>query len=80
MDKCETIPQDVSVERHYTVFEIAKMWGVSHWTIRRLFEKEPGVLIFGSPETRYGGKRTTMRVPESVVIRVHRKYSSGGGK
>jgi hypothetical protein len=59
-------------EKHYTVFEIAEMWNVSHWTIRRLFEREPGVLVFGSPETRYGRKRTTMRIPESVLARVYR--------
>jgi hypothetical protein len=60
-----------ALERHYTVFELAEKWGLSHMTIRRLFENEPGVLVFGSNETRYGRKRTTMRIPESVAIRVH---------
>jgi hypothetical protein len=64
--------QDIALERHYTVFELAQMWNVSHMTIRRMFESEPGVLIFGSDETRYGRRRTTMRIPESVAIRVHR--------
>lgn len=64
--------EDVAKEKHYSVFEIAEIWGLSHMTIRRLFEREPGVLIFGSEETRYGRKRTTMRIPESVMIRVHR--------
>lgn len=66
----------VAEEKHYTVFEIAEIWGVSHMTIRRLFENEPGVLVFGSPETRYGRKRTTMRIPHSVLERVHEKRST----
>jgi hypothetical protein len=62
-----------ALERHYTVFEIAKQWGVSHMTVRRLFEDEPDVLRFGSEETRYGRKRITIRIPESVMIRVYQK-------
>jgi hypothetical protein len=63
--------QDVALERHYTVFEIAERWGVSHMTIRRLFENEPDVLRFGADETRYGSKRISLRIPESVMKRVH---------
>lgn len=65
-----------AMERHYSVFEIAKIWNLSHMTVRRLFDGEPGVLAFGSEETRYGRKRTTLRIPESVLIRVHEKFST----
>lgn len=72
-----SLPSDVALERHYTVLELASIWNVSHMTIRRMFESEPGVLVFGSEEQRYGRKRTTMRIPESVAIRVHRsKHTS----
>jgi hypothetical protein len=64
---------DPALEKHFTVWELAELWGFSHMTIRRIFENEPGVLIIGSEETRYGRKRTTMRIPESVAVRVHRQ-------
>lgn len=35
----------VFAERHWTVAEVAKLWGVSKDTVRRLFAKEPGVLV-----------------------------------
>lgn len=51
--------------------EIAELWGVSVNTIIRAFQDEPDVLKFGSRETRFGRKRITLRIPESVMIRVH---------
>jgi hypothetical protein len=63
-------------ERHYTVAEIAQMWGLSQDFVRRLFEREPGVLVLGQERTRYGKRRyRTLRIPESVVERVHRRLS-----
>jgi len=35
---------DVAGERHYSAPELAKLWGLSERTIRRMFENEPGVL------------------------------------
>lgn len=63
-------------ERHFDVAEIAQRWNLSPDTIRRLFEKEPGVLVLGATRMR-GGKRRylTLRIPESVVARVHRRLS-----
>ncbi len=75
MNGPELKPQDMSGERHYTVFEIAEIWELSYATIRRLFENEPGVLIIGSDETRWSRRRQTLRIPESVMIRVHHKLS-----
>ena len=61
-------------ERHYTVREIAEAWNMSENLVRRLFEKEPGVVIFKKDRPH---KRTykTMRIPESVLLRVHRQNS-----
>jgi hypothetical protein len=63
-------------ELHYTVAEIAEKWKLSEDAVRRLFEKEPGVLILGRDD-RAGGRRryTTLRIPESVASRVHRRLS-----
>jgi hypothetical protein len=63
----------LALERHYSVAEVAKMWALSEKTIRRMFEDEPGVLQWGSPETRRKRGYQTLRIPESVLLRVHRK-------
>jgi len=63
-------------EHHYTVSEIAAMWSLSHDFVRRLFQKEPGVLIMGREEENGGRRRyATYRIPASVVERVHRRMS-----
>ena len=61
-------------ERPYTVQEIAEAWNMSENLVRRLFEKEPGVVIFNTDRPH---KRTykTIRIPESVLLRVHRRNS-----
>ena len=62
--------------QHYTVAEIASLWNLSENTVRRLFEKEPDVLIFGNQKPRFGRRRYfTLRIPEFVVERVHRRLS-----
>jgi hypothetical protein len=61
-------------ERHFSPAEIGTMWNLSEDAVRRLFEKEPGVLVLANSNP---GKRRyrTLRIPESVVERVHRKQS-----
>lgn len=67
-------------EKHYTPTQIAELWGMADSTIRRLFQNEPGVIWMGEPSRRVGKtlKRAywTMRIPESVVERVHRRLMS----
>lgn len=73
-----TPPERVSAfaEQHFTIAQIAELWGVSKDTVRRLFAKEPGVLVFGCSENRAHKRRyTTLRIPESVVERVRRRCS-----
>ena len=60
------------VERHYTVAEIAEIWQLSHDAIRRMFHSEPGVLVLGSRK-QSRRRYTTLRIPESVLQRVHRR-------
>src|SRR5437868_10839006 len=66
-------PASVAFERHYCVSEVAELWGLSERTIRRIFGNEPGVFKWESTETRFKRGYTTLRIPESVVQRVHRK-------
>jgi transcriptional regulator GlxA family with amidase domain len=65
-----------AIERHFSVKTVAKLWGYSEETIRRLFREEKGVLKIGSPETRYKRKRWQLSIPESVLIRVHKSRSN----
>ena len=62
--------------RHFTVAEIAAMWNLSPDFVRRLFEKEPGVVVFGEATTKRQRRRyRTLRIPEFVLERVHRRRS-----
>lgn len=62
-----------ALERHYTIEEIAELWSLSQKTVRHMFENEPGVLAWGS----FGGvgKRAyrSLRIPESVMMRIHQR-------
>jgi hypothetical protein len=69
---------DPSAEKHYSTSELAHLWNLSERTIRRMFENEPGVLQLGSQETRFKRGYTTLRIPESVVLRVHRRWRIAG--
>jgi response regulator of citrate/malate metabolism len=63
----------IAIERHYSVQEIAEMWNISTSTVRRIFRGQDGVLEIGAEETRYGRPHRVMRIPESVLVRVHGK-------
>ena len=62
----------LSMETHYTPAQIAKKWGYSPQKIRRMFTGLEGVLLDSGPSGR-----TTLRIPESVVDRVHTDRSKG---
>ena len=72
------MPASVAFEKHYCVSEVAELWGLSERTIRRIFSNEPGVIKWENSETRYKRGYTTLRIPESVVQRVHRKLRKAG--
>jgi hypothetical protein len=62
--------------QHFTVKEISAMWKLSEDAVRRIFEKEPGVLVLAE-ERRNSHKRRyrTLRIPASVLERVYRRMS-----
>ena len=62
---------EFAVERHFTVQEIAELWQVSADTVRRTFAGEPGVLTIGR------GRRALLRVPQSILSRVHNRMANG---
>lgn len=70
--------QEISVEKHYSVAELAQLWQLSEKTIRRMFENEPGVIAWGIGEGRFKRRYRTLRIPGTVVARVHRQLRAAG--
>jgi hypothetical protein len=54
-------------ERHYSL---------SADTVRRMFESEPGVLVFENPVRSSSRRFRTLRIPESVAERVYSRFSN----
>lgn len=65
----------ISTEPHYTVQEVAGMWGLSRQMVTRIFEDQPGVLAVGRGETMRKRRYLTLRIPKSVMDRVHQDMS-----
>jgi len=63
----------LALERHYSVSEVAALWAISEKTVRRIFGGEEGVLRWGNAETTRRRAYQTLRIPESVLVRVHRQ-------
>jgi len=70
--------RDLALEKHYSVSELAQLWGLSEKSIRRIFFNEPGVVKWGHDESRFKRAYMTLRIPESVVQRVHRRMREVG--
>ncbi len=63
-------------EVHFAPDELAELWGVSTETIRSIFREEPGVLKIGKTGGKYKRGYVTLRIPETVAERVHRRLSA----
>jgi hypothetical protein len=75
-DRSGEVRQAAFQERHYAVAEIAEIWNLSRDVVRKIFEGEPGVLVMGRDRARSKRGYHTLRIPESVMERVHRKMSN----
>ena len=62
-----------ATERHYTVAEVGQMWSLSRRTIRRILDKEPGIMVLGHPGDSTRHRYQRLRVPESVLQRIHNR-------
>jgi hypothetical protein len=69
-------PSTTVEEKHFTPESLGTSWGLSADTVRRLFEKEPGVLVITRQRNRAARRYRTLRIPESVAARVHRRLSN----
>jgi hypothetical protein len=66
----------IITERHYTPSELAKSWGLSSEKVRQLFRNEPGVLRLTSTEDTGARSYVSLRIPESVAVRVHARLTA----
>jgi AraC-like DNA-binding protein len=66
-----------ALERHYTLLQVAELWGWSDETVRRVFRDEPGVLRTALPSLRTRKRQNfALRIPESVLVRVHERLTT----
>jgi hypothetical protein len=68
------VADTISTERHYTAADVAELWHLSETMVRELFAEQAGVLKFERPATRIKRAYTTLRIPQSVLDRVHRRW------
>ena len=64
------------VERHYAVIEVAELWNLSPDKVREIFEHEPGVLVIGDRNPRHKRRYLTLRIPQTVLLRVHNRLAA----
>jgi len=58
-------------EKHYSVTELAELWGLDPDTLRPLFRNRPGVLKIHRPGNRQKREYTSLRIPASIAEKVH---------
>jgi len=68
-----SLPAHAAFEQHFSVQQVSQMWGLGVDIVRRIFAQEEGVVRIGHPETLHKRRYTTLRIPESVMRRVHRR-------
>lgn len=69
----------VPAERHYAVIEVAEMWNLSADKVREIFEREPGVLVIGNRNPHQKRRYLTLRIPQTVLLRVHNRLAAKTG-
>ena len=67
------LPSELHEEQHYSPDQIGKLWGLHRDVIRKMFCAEPGVLVLKRAATREKRGYTTLRIPKSVMERVHQR-------
>jgi hypothetical protein len=72
-----TVPPENTVlpEPYFTPAEIAERLHLSVDTVIRLFEHEPGVFVYENPRTKHKRRYRTIRIPNSVLVRVQKRHS-----
>jgi hypothetical protein len=68
--------ENSKLERHYSPQQISALWGWSARFVRELFADEPGVLVVNRPEKMNKRGYKSLRIPESVMLRVAAKLQN----
>jgi hypothetical protein len=68
----------ISEEKQFSVQQIAESWNLSENAVRGLFRDGPGVVRFMQPARRGTRHYVTLRIPQSVMDRVHRRMVKPG--
>jgi hypothetical protein len=63
-------------EKHFAPADLAKAWGLSAEKVRQLFRAEPGVLRIGTNGNGRDRGYMTLRIPQSVAVRVHTRLTA----
>ena len=60
--------KNTAFEKHYRIWDLARLWGLGRETVRKLVKDDPGVI-----KIRMGRKKahTMYSVPESAAHRIH---------
>lgn len=61
----------IATEQHYTPKELGELWGFAEKTIRKMFQDEPGVIVYGSEGGSSRRRYRSLRIPESIARSVH---------
>jgi hypothetical protein len=69
----DSLETAAAAERHYSSSDVAELWKLDVETIRRIFQNEPGVVVLQSPIKKGRRPYKTIRIPHSVLERVHRR-------
>jgi len=67
-----------TLERKYTVQEVAKIVGCSEMTVRRRFRNDPNVGRLGRGETRTKRPRFGLLIPQSSVYKWRDELKANG--
>jgi len=68
----------LALEKHYTITEVMELWGWSRTKVLEVFRDEPGVLQSHIRTLRPRKRQNvTLRIPESVLLRVHERLMVG---
>jgi len=80
-DKLPNVPHTARVplelERHFTIAEIASPWNLSPNTVRRYFDKLPGVIHIGRTDNTRKRRYVTLRIPASLLHAEHSRMTRG---
>ncbi len=63
-------------DKAYTVKHVAECMGLSRWSVVRLFEDEPGVIVLNRPAKMNKGRYRSLRIPHAVYVRVLRRLTN----